>query len=265
MEKNFNQATKNFISRTIENLARKNLFAYYWARRLLPLYVYFTGAPHERFFEILKKIPERPGMILDVGANDGVSIFSIRTLNKTNPILSLEPNPEQKGQLQMLTKFFKNYRFQIVAAGEKQDELTLYSPIYKGYPLTSFATLKPELLDLPGYGMFAQNYDSNQLSFVKNTVKVIPIDDLNLDVTFVKIDVEGAELSVLKGMISTIRRCKPVIMIERVHFSISEIQNLLQEFDYRVVDPETAKFVSDEEIDDEPNLIFWPVDLIPRN
>ncbi len=113
--------------------------------------------------------------------------------------------------------------------------------------------------------MFTQNYDSNQLSFVKKTVKVIPIDELNLDVTFVKIDVEGTELSVLKGMISTIRRCKPVIMIERVHFTISEIQKTLHEFDYRLVDPATAKFVSDEEIDDEPNLIFWPADLIPRN
>jgi FkbM family methyltransferase len=265
MKKIFNQATKGFLYRAIENLARKNLFVYYWTRRLLPLYVYFTGSPHERFFEILKKIPERPGVILDVGANDGVSVFSIRTLNKTNPILSLEPNPEQKQQLQILTKFFKNYQFQIIAAGEKQDKLTLYSPIYKGYPLTSFATLKPELLDLPGYGMFTQNYDSSKLSFVKRTVKVIPIDELNLDLTFVKIDVEGTELSVLKGMISTIRRCKPVIMIERVSFTISEIKKMLHEFDYRLVDPETANFVSDKVIDDEPNLIFWPAELIPKN
>ena len=92
------------------------------------------------------------------------------------------------------------YQFQIIAAGEKQDKLTLYSPIYKGYPLTSFATLKPELLDLPGYGMFTQNYDSSKLSFVKRTVKVIPIDELNLDLTFVKIDVEGLETAIINSL-----------------------------------------------------------------
>jgi len=48
--------------------------------------------------------------------------------------------------------------------------------------------------------MFAKNYDSNQLSFVKHTVDIILIDELNLDVSFVKIDAEGADLSIIKGM-----------------------------------------------------------------
>lgn len=41
------------------------------------------------------------------------------------------------------------------------------------------------------------------------------IDDLNLEkLTIAKIDVEGSESRVLDGMIETIRRCRPVILIE---------------------------------------------------
>lgn len=250
--------------RTLEKFSRQNIFVYYWARKLLPFYIYLTGTPHERFFNILKKIPQRPGILLDVGANDGLSVFSMRSLNKSNPILSIEPNFAQKGRLKLLTRLIRNYQFKLVGAGEKHHKLTLYSPVYKGYPLSSYATLKPELFDLPRYGMFTATYNHDLLSFVKSTVEIVPIDDLNLDVNFVKIDAEGTELSVLKGMLSTIERCKPVIMIERVNFTILEIQDLLQNFNYRLVDPTTAEFVSEEEVDDEPNLVYWPVGLTPK-
>jgi FkbM family methyltransferase len=265
MEKKFNQASSNFLMKILERFSRKNIFVYHWARKFLPLYVYLTGTPHERFFMILKKIPERPGILLDVGASDGLSVISMRTLNKNSPILSLEPNPEQKGILKLLAKLIGNYQFKLVGAGEKPEDLTLYTPVYKGYSLASYATLNPELFDLPRYGMFTDNYNPSLLSFVKNTVKIVPIDSLNLNIDFVKIDAEGAELSVLNGMLSTIERCRPVIMVERVNFSISEIQNLLQSFNYQLVNSTTAEFVPEEEVADEPNLVFWPVGLTPKN
>ena len=53
-EKKINQATGNFLMRILEKFSRQNIFVYYWMRRLLPLYVYLTGTPHERFFNVLK-------------------------------------------------------------------------------------------------------------------------------------------------------------------------------------------------------------------
>jgi FkbM family methyltransferase len=264
MKIKFLQTVGYFLMKKLEKLSRKNIFTYYWSRKLLPLYVYITGTPHEKDFLILKKIPVRTGILLDIGANDGVSVLSIRSLNKTNPILSLEPNPEHKGRLLLLTKIIKNYQFKLVGAGEKHGKITLYSPIYKGYPLLSYATLKPELLDLPGH-MFTKNYRPDLLHFIKTTVDIIVIDDLNLDISFVKIDAEGNDFNVLKGMLVTIRRCKPVIMIERGNTTLKEINALLEDMNYCLVNPETAETITEKSVHKEANLVFWPTGLVSIN
>jgi hypothetical protein len=81
---------------------------------------------------------------------------------------------------------------------------------------------------------------------------------------FIKIDTVGKyELSILKGMFRTIEWCPPIIMIERVDFTILEIRKLLEGFGCHLVDGDTAKLVSDAMVSDEPNLIFWPNSLTP--
>jgi len=69
------------------------------------------------------------------------------------------------------------------------------------------------------------------------------LDDLNLDeVDYLKIDVEGHELKVLKGAIATIEKCNPVIVIEengsQELYNKGEKEdalNYLQTLNYRVV------------------------------
>ncbi len=47
-------------------------------------------------------------------------------------------------------------------------------------------------------------------------VNVVPLDDLSYGrIDFIKIDVEGYELNVLNGAKDTIKRCKPVIIVEQ--------------------------------------------------
>ena len=48
-------------------------------------------------------------------------------------------------------------------------------------------------------------------------VSGIPVDDLRLDVSYVKMDVEGAEAETLQGMAETIRRCRPKLLISAYH------------------------------------------------
>lgn len=54
----------------------------------------------------------------------------------------------------------------------------------------------------------------------RETVPVDALDQYNLvDLDFLKLDVEGAELLALIGAVSTIKRCKPTILVECKNFS----------------------------------------------
>jgi FkbM family methyltransferase len=70
----------------------------------------------------------------------------------------------------------------------------------------------------PAYsGIRKRKYDKAGEVDTQITVQTDLLDNLipeNIQIDFIKIDVEGAELFVLEGAINTIRRCKPVIVFE---------------------------------------------------
>ena len=65
-------------------------------------------------------------------------------------------------------------------------------------------------------------------------LQVIALDDLDIqdNVKFVKIDVEGFELNVIQGMQKTLKKYKPYIMIEIRHALFDEIDSILQKIGY---------------------------------
>jgi hypothetical protein len=67
---------------------------------------------------------------------------------------------------------------------------------------------------------------------------IFPCDELNLDPILVKIDVEGSELQVLKGMSRTLKKHHPVIIAENCD-SVDEIISFLKNFNYKPINPTT--------------------------
>ena len=64
------------------------------------------------------------------------------------------------------------------------------------------------------------------------------VDNLGVTPFFIKIDVEGAELEVLKGSLNVINNYNPVILVEiQNHKSYQEIQELLASYGYTNIDP----------------------------
>ena len=70
----------------------------------------------------------------------------------------------------------------------------------------------------------------------EGNIKVVSIDELSLAETvgFVKIDVEGFELEVIKGMQGTLKKDKPIVMIEIWNDNFEEINRIMHSLGYKV-------------------------------
>ena len=164
-------------------------------------------------FHAFRVLPSTARLFLDIGANDGISARSFRLFNKTTPILSIEANPCHEPALKRTKAALDSFDYKLVAAGERRGQLVLHTPVFRGIALTAYAAMDRSEAerrvrhDMPS--------SARRLRFIETVVPVIPIDDLALTPDFVKIDVEGFELEVLRGMVATIERCSPIFMIER--------------------------------------------------
>jgi FkbM family methyltransferase len=95
-------------------------------------------------------------------------------------------------------------------------------------PLLSYETDN----NFGGVSLKDKNWEENVMCY---QVKMITIDSLNLQhCHFIKIDVEGMEIEVLKGAKETINRCKPFLYIEDDREDRSqELYDFIKELDYK--------------------------------
>lgn len=138
---------------------------------------------HTGFLEFLR--PYLKGQILDIGANIGThSIYYAQH----GHVHCFEPNPIAFECLKHNMKDTNSTLYNL-AVGSVEHNIQMITP-EEGNPGTAYTILGG---DIP----------------------VITIDSLGLNgCDFIKIDVEGDELEVLRGAISTIRKYKPTMIIE---------------------------------------------------
>ena len=152
---------------------------------------------------------------LDVGANYGQSAISMRHFVPDCRIRCIEANPSLAECLLYLARKLGNLDVLITAAGNEYSVLDLRIPVLGGVVNTGGASLSAEFVS-NRRGILEDHYGA-ELALLSQTVPSIPLDVLNIEPSFIKIDVEGNELSVLFGLTKTIRRCNPVIMLETLH------------------------------------------------
>lgn len=138
---------------------------------------------HTGFLKFLQ--PFLGGEMLDIGANIGThSIFYAQF----GHVHCFEPNP---------------IAFECLKHNMRNTDATLYN-LAVGSVEHNIQLTTPEE-DNPG----------TTYTLLGGDIPVIPIDSLNLEqCNFIKIDVEGDELEVLRGATSTILKYKPVMIIE---------------------------------------------------
>jgi FkbM family methyltransferase len=208
-------------------------WAYAWSRRAFFLAHYLLRRPHEADFAAFAAFPSE-GLFLDVGANSGMSAMSFRIYNSVMPILSIEANPYHEPDLRFLKRWLRAYDYRIVAAGESSGTLKLHVPFFHGVPLTGMASAV-ELRDEDVQWWVDEHLGSNArvtFQYSDITVPVTRLDELQLRPTIVKIDVEGYELPVLRGLEQTISSCRPLLLLE-TPADVDAVAGYLAQWGYR--------------------------------
>lgn len=157
-------------------------------------------AEHEIELKFLPYLTDRTKTSIDVGAAAG--IFSAHLLPVSRNCVAFEPRPAQAAELRAM--------FASVGAPVRVEPVALSDH-------SGTVTLRILVEDIGRSTIEADNAlkDEDGSERTEIDVPVRRLDDYEFDsVGFIKIDVEGHELPVLRGARSTIARERPVLLIE---------------------------------------------------
>jgi FkbM family methyltransferase len=236
--------------------------AYPLARRAWQISRYALRRPitHSEDFAAFARFPERTGLFLDVGASSGTSAMTFRVFNRRNPILSIEPNAILERELRVVKRIVPRFDYRIAAAGDERGTMTLFVPFYRGVALTAYSSSSRDDLVHERGGLrdrLGDRVESPHFHIGEVTAELLPLDDLALSPDFIKIDVEGAELRVLRGLSDTLERSRPLLLIERSG-EFEAIRDLLAASGYLpyTFQRDVGRFVAFEAVPPGVNVFF---------
>jgi FkbM family methyltransferase len=199
--------------------------------------IYWRGAHEWAPVYAIEHLVKEGDVVLDIGASQGeYTLWAAKKCGKNGRVIAIEP----------LTKMFAQLKENIAINPDLSDSVILVNtglsdkvgkmPIY-GY---SGEGSKDGLHE--GMPTLFRTASRNQLI---EEINLVLLDDVIKDlevkkVDFIKIDVEGAELQILKGGIKILKEFKPILLIEASEetfnaagYSQVEFFNFLNGFGYK--------------------------------
>jgi FkbM family methyltransferase len=183
-----------------ERIARSGYDAY---RDHIPAVILSPGSAKGRAYDrqtiaIATRVLSECGNSIDIGAHDGSILKALTKLSPTGSHWAFEPIPNLAKQLR---KRFPNVTVQQVALSD--------------YTGTAEFRLIPGAAAYSGLLARPEVEAGQEVQLL--TVDVRRLDDFipeEMPISFVKIDVEGAEAAVLRGAFRLLQRHKPVVVFE---------------------------------------------------
>ncbi len=197
---------KTFIKYVLQKTLGLKTYLYVFARFII---VKLRWDKNERDFFYFMKLFDDGGIILDLGANIGVTSYHLAKNFPGSSIFSFEPLTLNMNTLKRIKRKFKleNIKEFKLAVGDKPGTLEMVMPVINNVPMHGLSHV-----------IHDENTENND--GLKYNVPVICLDDfdelkkLRKTVTAMKIDVENFEYFVLKGAEKLIASHRPVIYCE---------------------------------------------------
>jgi len=187
--------------------------------------------PHDDDYIIFGCFQDSENVILDIGANRGYSVGSLRAVGSRSKIVSFEAIPLYRGCLRaILESCPNNYGYIMTALSNRRDRLKFVMPVVNGHAITALASASQH----PHLESVANNIrhhiqewlpgnDDINLTFCEFEVQSDRLDSIinrhpelfsDCAIDALKVDVEGLETEVLQGAEKTLRSHQPLIMSE---------------------------------------------------
>ena len=211
----------------LEKIIRSHPLIYFFVRYLIRFTNIFEDDAHGvKYLNLEKKIN-----VIDVGASDGVAAkFFFNNLD-TNKILCFEPN---KPYINILRNLKLNNL--VVLPYGISDAAKKFKIFYPRYNF--FGTY----FDLITYTFYNKkdlvkqiNLDfkfRRNISIIEKSINLKKIKKIHLKISLVKIDVNGHELSVVRGLKNILKRDRPALIVE-TDKNIKKIELLLKKLNYK--------------------------------
>lgn len=154
------------------------------------------GAPH-MYWSIsnMKKNGFRPSTIIDIGAYHGEWTMAVKKIFPESSFLMLEANPEKTSILNKVCSSFSRIDFEIALLSSTSGKTTTFNI------LETASSALEELNETEGRKIELPTFTLNEILQKRNINKV----------DFIKLDVQGYELEILKGAEKYLKECEAIL------------------------------------------------------
>lgn len=162
---------------------------------------------------------------LDIGANSGYFSFYFANKYKNLKVKAYEPNQQafEKFKKTLTKNFFKNIEIFNYGLSDIEKKVKMITWYKHGHAKTNSVILE-------------DNHDINNSKIFETNLKVgDELLNYQNEKLCIKIDVEGHELSVLKGLVKNLKKNKCIILVESGDIKFKEVNDFLIKNNYKQI------------------------------
>lgn len=193
---------------------------------------------------LLAFIPENEGVFLDIGANIGLFSFHFTNEKKGLTAHLFEPEPVANECLKQTISLNNIKKFEVhsLALSDKEKTTTFF---VDGKNFGGHSLVETNIL--------SEGDNVSDKMTVKTTTLDLFVQEKKLpEIHAIKIDVQGHEYEVLSGAVGTLKKYKPVLLVECYFREICSDKSILKLFensnDFFIFEPRTKKIYTLQEL-----------------